>query len=399
MAGVNAGPNSCSYSVGTKTSGNTDPALLTCIVQNSWLAAASTWTPFSNNSIFNIANEWGPANSTVWRDSYISAISQMRAAGYLGPLAIDTGGFGQDEADFENYAAAVFNSDPQKNIIFSYHMYDGTNHILASIASIQNGNPTVITLNGGGPCHPFAQGNSHSGPGYCPSQGYTNSHTRVSNFYINGAQGMTEINGLHPFPSRHVGGTSGAWTITLNVDSTNWGKYTGGGIVVDYDGNYQFRIQRLAALSRATGAAVIIGEFGPGNNISPSGNLTPSEVISAAEAHNLGWVAWAFDDNNTANSQSDNLGFSMTYHNAIYNVSSDLTIYGQEIIEGCTNPNPGGCGCPDSTPLPSFSSAVFPFTGTEPSVYTLIDPKCSGTPSPQYSGFGLKQLAKPASIF
>jgi hypothetical protein len=278
-------------------------------------------------------------------------------------------------------------------------MYGRTNDISASIASIKNGNPTVITLNGGGPCHPFAQGNPRNGPGYCPSEGHTNSFTGVSNFYISGVQGMTQINGVHPFPSQHVGGTTGVWTISLNVDSTKWGKYTGGGTVVDYDGNYQLRIQRLAALSKATGAVVIIGEFGPGNNISDTPtNLTPSEVVSAAEANNLGWLAWAFDDN-APYKQSDNLGFAMTYQNAVYRISSDLTMYGQEIIEGCTNPNPGGCGCPDNAPLPSFSSAVFPFTGAEPSVYTLIDPKCSGTPSPQYSGFGLKQLAKPASIF
>jgi len=47
--------------------------------------------------------------------------------------------------------------------------------------------------------------------------------------------------------------------------------------------------------------AVIIGEFGPGRNIGPSPtNITPQAIIQAAEARNLGWLAWAWDDNPSA---------------------------------------------------------------------------------------------------
>ncbi len=72
-----------------------------------WVANAQTFAPLSKYLIINIANEWGPSNSTVWRDSYISAITQMRAAGYSGPLLIDSGGYGQDPDDILNYGAAV----------------------------------------------------------------------------------------------------------------------------------------------------------------------------------------------------------------------------------------------------------------------------------------------------
>ena len=90
-----------------------------------WVSNASAFTALNKYMIVNIANEWGPANSTVWRDSYISAIAKLRAAGYVGPLMIDSGGYGQDADDLLNYSSAVFNSDPQKNIIFSFHVYGG----------------------------------------------------------------------------------------------------------------------------------------------------------------------------------------------------------------------------------------------------------------------------------
>ncbi len=390
------------YGAGTLTSGNSDPVLANCVIQNNWVAAASTWTQFNKDALFNLVNEWGPANSSTWATTYEAAISSMRAAGYTGPLVIDTGGSAQDEADLTQYAAQVFNSDPEKNIVFSYHMYGGTNDYSATIASVKKGNPTIVTLNGGGVCHPFMPGNPYSGPGYCPSQGYTNNYTPTTEYYISGVQGMTQLNGQQPSNQNNVGGSSGSWTITLDVDSTNWPNYSGGGTVVDYNNNYALRIARLAALSQMIGAPIIIGEFGPGHNIGPSPTtVTPNEIVSAAEANNVGWIAWAFDDNNLSGPQTNNVWFGMTYQNGIYNVSSDLTMFGQEIIEGCSNPNPGGCGCPDNTPLPSYSADVYPFTATEPTVYTITSPatKCTGMANPQYDGYGLKQLAKSATIF
>jgi mannan endo-1,4-beta-mannosidase len=192
-----------------------------------WVANAKTFAPLSKYLIVNIANEWGPSNSTVWRDSYISAIAQMRDAGYTGPLLIDAGGYGQDPADIINYGAAVFNSDPQKNVIFSYHDY-------------------------------------------------------------------SPVSSLAFFP-------------------------------------------QFAALA-SKGIAVIIGEFGPGRDIGPSPTvLTPGQVITTAETNGLGWIAWAWDDNDLGNGKSDNNWFSMTYAGpGIYNVASDLTEYGQDVVLNST---------------------------------------------------------------
>jgi len=196
-----------------------------------WLANEAAFAPIMNQIAINIANEWGPANNSAWASAYESAIAQLRAAGYTCPLVIDSGGSGQDINDFLNYAGAVFNSDPQKNIIFSFHFYG---------------------LGEGAPWSTLPQ--------------------------------LT--------------------TITA----------------------------QLASLAQSTGAAFIIGEFGPGRGIGPSPtNLAPGQIIQAAEQNNLGWMAWAWDDNDKAACQSDNYWFSMTYNCGTYSVPSDLTYYGLDV--------------------------------------------------------------------
>jgi hypothetical protein len=299
---------------------NSDPSRLSAIV-STWVAQAPQWTKLNKYLIVNVANEWGPANSTVWRDSYISAIASLRAAGYAGPILVDSGGCGQDDADLLQYSQAVFDSDPQRNVIFAAHLYGGTNDYSASIQNVQKGKPTVITLVSNSSTHPFA-------PNY---NGSNNSYSGLTAYQIGEVQGMTQLNGDHP-ALQNVGGVPGAWTVTLSVDSTHWDNYTGGGKLVD-NGNYAFRIAQLAALSQRTGAAYIIGEFGPGKNIGPSPTLvTPGEIITAAETNGVGWLAWAWDDMDLANCSSDNKWFSMTYGCGRYTRASDLTDFGKDVV-------------------------------------------------------------------
>ncbi len=194
---------------------------------STWVSQASQWTTLDRYLIVNVANEWGPNDSTVWRDSYISAIAQLRQAGYLGPILVDAGNCGQDVLDLLNYSTAVFNSDPQKNVMFALHLY---------------GNAQVALSN-------------------------------------------------------------------------NW-------------------LPQLAQLSAQAGMVFIVGEFGPGRNIGPSPtSVTPGQIITAAESAGLGWLAWAWDDNDLANGASDNNWFSMTYQGpGIYTQPSDLTDYGQDVV-------------------------------------------------------------------
>jgi Cellulase (glycosyl hydrolase family 5) len=188
-----------------------------------WAANARAFASLDGSMILNIANEWGPAKSTAWRDAYIQAVGTLRAAGYRSPLLIDAGGCGQDAQDILDYARDVYESDPQKNVIFSYHDY-------------------------------------------------------------------SPASSLDYFP-------------------------------------------QLAQLA-AQGVVVIVGEFGPGRNIGPSPTLlTPQQIITTAEANGLGWLAWAWDDNNLANGASNDAWFSMTYAGpGIYTRRSDLTDYGKDVV-------------------------------------------------------------------
>ncbi|MGH7296855.1 MAG: cellulase family glycosylhydrolase [Polyangiaceae bacterium] len=264
-------PGAWDSTAGSVTCSN-DPNTVAAAVAT-WVAQESSWTQLERWSIINIANEWGPSSSTVWRDSYISAIARMRAAGYHATLSITSGGCGQDNADLVTYAQAVFDSDPEKNVIFDRHVYGGD----ASVGA-------------------------------------------------------------------------------LDTDA-----------------------QALAAL----GQVVIFGEFGPGRNIGPSPtDLTPAQVIQTAEKYGFGWMSWAWDDNDLANAQADNAWFALSY-TGDYTKSADLTLAGQAVVEGCTNPAPGGCGCPDA-PAPAD---------------TVVEPGCKGTPAPATSNDSLAHLAVPATIF
>ncbi len=380
-----------STTTGTATSCNTAAATLTDVVTNSWVATASTWTQLDKYSLVNIANEWGPSSSTTWRDSYVSAVGAMRSAGYLGTLLVDAGGCGQDLDDLVSFSKAIIDADPQHNVMFALHVYGSVNDYEASIASIQKGTTTLVTLAGTSTCHPFA-------PSYCPSLGQTNTYSGITSYAITGALGMTQINGAQAAP-QNVGGASGAWTITLNVNSTGFADYTGGATVVDGNGNVALRIAKLGTLPAATGAAYAITEFGPGRNIGPSPTLvTPLEIITAAEQNNLGWLAWAWDDNNVTGGQTNNEWFGLTYKGpGTYAQAADLTMFGQQIVLGCTNPTPSGCGCPDGTPLPPYNDPNNPST-PPPAIYQTVEPTCAGTLAPTYQPLSLA-LAQRATIF
>ena len=210
------------------TTCSNEPAGLTAAIDR-YVADKSTWASLNAKGILNIANEWGPAKSTLWRDEYIRAIAKLRAAGFAMPLMIDSGGCGQDPNDILDFGAAVAASDPQKNIILSFHLY-----------GLTPDEPTMI------------------------------------------------------------------------------GYY-----------------QKFAGLAKANpNLTVVIGEFGPGRGIGPSpSQITPAQSIAAAESTGLGWIAWAWDDNNLDGCKSNDQWFSMTTQCAAYSgQAAQLTQFGTEII-------------------------------------------------------------------
>jgi hypothetical protein len=285
-------------------------------IVSEWVGAFSIWSPIQASIAINIANEWGPTNSAVWRDAYagvvgnISGISGstitlntvsatnpfanavglgiayikgaggvadqlvtitgiggvsgawtvtmsgtitgftgggtlnggavgiLRAVGYTCPFVIDSGGFGQDINDLVNFSAAVFATDPIKNIIFSLHFY--------------------------------GLGNS--------------------------------------FPP-------GSTLANLNT------------IAAD-----------LVSLRNSTGAVYGIFEFGPatppGASLPSPTVVVPGQVIAACEANAIPWCYWAFDDHNLATNQWTSAGFfGATLSSGVYAKASDLNYVGLDVIE------------------------------------------------------------------
>jgi mannan endo-1,4-beta-mannosidase len=114
--------------------------------------------------MINIANEWSPwgTKETFWRDSYNTAISIIRNAGYSGCIVVDAPGYAQNPNGPKLYGQDMLNKDQFFNILFSVHMYSAWATQYASynitfelqefknrkipviIGEFANGNPTNI---------------------------------------------------------------------------------------------------------------------------------------------------------------------------------------------------------------------------------------------------------------
>ncbi len=75
--------------------------------------------------LVNIANEWGPYESTedAWVQAYRQAISILRDAGINHTLVIDANDYGQRGNTIVTRGQELLEFDPQHNILFSTHMY------------------------------------------------------------------------------------------------------------------------------------------------------------------------------------------------------------------------------------------------------------------------------------
>ncbi|MBT31588.1 MAG: hypothetical protein CMO01_18185 [Thalassobius sp.] len=72
----------------------------------------------------NIANEHNFESFETWRDSYITTIKQFREKGIKNLIVIDAGKFcGQNPEMFTEFGKDVLEADPEKNVVFSIHLY------------------------------------------------------------------------------------------------------------------------------------------------------------------------------------------------------------------------------------------------------------------------------------
>jgi len=92
---------------------------------NYWKEIQSVLTGQEAYVIINIGNEpYGNINASNWINDTKNAIAAMRSAGFQHMLMVDAPDWGQDwEFIMRDNAASILNSDPNKNILFSIHMY------------------------------------------------------------------------------------------------------------------------------------------------------------------------------------------------------------------------------------------------------------------------------------
>ncbi|KOV83873.1 cellulase family glycosylhydrolase [Nocardia sp. NRRL S-836] len=90
-----------------------------------WIGVQSAMTGQEAYVILNIGNEpWGNTGAAGWTADTKSAISRLRAAGFTHTIMVDAPNWGQDWSfTMRDNAASVFAADPQRNTVFSVHMY------------------------------------------------------------------------------------------------------------------------------------------------------------------------------------------------------------------------------------------------------------------------------------
>jgi mannan endo-1,4-beta-mannosidase len=79
--------------------------------------------------LLNIANEPGDKAmaDTVFRNTYTSAVNQLRTAGLHMPLIIDADNWGRHADAVLDNGPYLLEEDPDKNLIFSWHLWDPSN--------------------------------------------------------------------------------------------------------------------------------------------------------------------------------------------------------------------------------------------------------------------------------
>ncbi|MET9674817.1 cellulase family glycosylhydrolase [Streptomyces sp. NPDC006482] len=115
-----------------------------------WIGVKSALEGQEDYVVVNIGNEpFGNSNYSAWTDATKNAIRKLRAAGLDHALMVDAPNWGQDWSNtMRNNAASVFASDPDRNTIFSIHMY-GVYDTAAEVQGylnhfVGNGLPLVV---------------------------------------------------------------------------------------------------------------------------------------------------------------------------------------------------------------------------------------------------------------
>ncbi|MER6674086.1 cellulase family glycosylhydrolase [Streptomyces sp. NPDC000983] len=115
-----------------------------------WVGLKSVLSGQENYVIVNIGNEpYGNNNYSGWTSATKSAIGKLRGAGINNALMVDAPNWGQDWSNtMRDNASSVFASDPDRNTIFSIHMYgvyDTASEVQSYLSAFRNnGLPIVV---------------------------------------------------------------------------------------------------------------------------------------------------------------------------------------------------------------------------------------------------------------
>lgn len=90
-----------------------------------WLEIKSALIGNEAYVILNIANEWVGTwdDPELWYNGYSEAIKTLRSGEIKNTIMIDAPGWGQFAQPIDTYGEKLFNEDPEKNTMFSIHMY------------------------------------------------------------------------------------------------------------------------------------------------------------------------------------------------------------------------------------------------------------------------------------
>ncbi|KAA6198556.1 cellulase family glycosylhydrolase [Streptomyces parvus] len=228
-----------------------------------WISVKSALQGQEDYVVVNIGNEpYGNTNASAWTGATKNAISKLRSAGLNHALMVDAPNWGQDwSGTMRANAASVFASDPDRNTIFSIHMYgvydtaaevqDYLNHFVNNRLPIvvgefgdahSDGNPdedaimaTAQSLGVG--YIGWSWSGNGSGVEYLDmANGFDpNSLTSWGNRFINGANGITATSETASIYGG--GGEPGGGGDTGSGTAPNGYPYCAGGSSSDPDGD------------------------------------------------------------------------------------------------------------------------------------------------------------------
>ncbi len=105
--------------------GSDNPYDITGTTLNYWKEMKDLVNSNLDYVVVNIANEWqGTWNKgSLWGDTYVKAVKALRQYGIKNVIMIDASGYAQETGPVIRDAKRVLNADPDKNVVFSYHVY------------------------------------------------------------------------------------------------------------------------------------------------------------------------------------------------------------------------------------------------------------------------------------